>query len=269
MEEEKIKRVVREAYGRIASEGGVCCLPSAACCGPLVPVQGLGRRIGYTGEDLASVPEGANLGLGCGTPLAGVTIKKGDTVVDLGAGGGLDCFLAANRVGPNGRVIGIDMTPEMVSKARENARQGGYNNVEFRLGEIENLPIADSIADWVISNCVINLSVQKDRVFQEAFRVLKPGGTLLVSDLVLLTPLPAALKNSLDAYIGCVAGATAKDTYLEAVAAAGFTDIQIIDETVYSIQEILGGGAVGEPASLEGTVASIRMRARKPGRDSG
>ena len=160
--------------------------------------------IGYSEEEMTAVPEGANLGLGCGNPTAMASLKEGETVLDLGAGAGFDCFLAAGKVGPEGRVIGIDMTPEMLEKARENAQKGNFSNVEFRLGEIENLPVADGIIDIIISNCVINLVPDKDRVFSEAFRVLKPGGRIMVSDIVLTKELPDFIKNNMAAYVGCI-----------------------------------------------------------------
>jgi len=167
--------------------------------------------------------------------VALASLKEGDTVLDLGSGAGFDCFLAANKVGSQGKVIGVDMTPEMLDKARENARKGKYENVEFRLGEIENLPAADNSVDVIISNCVINLAPDKARVFKEAFRVLKPGGRLMVSDIVLLKELPDFIKNSIQAYIGCISGAVMKDEYLEAVKAAGFQEVRIVDETSFPI----------------------------------
>ena len=175
------------------------------------------------------------MGLGCGNPVALASLKKGETVLDLGSGAGFDCFLVADRVGKKGKVIGVDMTPEMLERARENARKGNYENVEFRLGEIENLPVADSSVDAVISNCVINLSPDKKRVFQEAFRALKPGGRLMVSDIVLLKELPEAIKNSIQAYVGCLAGATMKDEYLKTIKAAGFQKVKIVEETSFPI----------------------------------
>ena len=168
-------------------------------------------KIGYTEEELGAVPAGSNLGLGCGNPTALASIKAGETVLDLGSGAGFDCFLASNKVGPEGRVIGVDMTEEMIARARDNASQGGYENIEFRHGEIENLPVEDNTVDVIISNCVINLVPNKENAFKEAFRVLKPGGRLMVSDIVLLKKLPDFVKDSIEAYVGCVAGAATKD----------------------------------------------------------
>jgi ubiquinone/menaquinone biosynthesis C-methylase UbiE len=172
------------------------------------------------------------MGLGCGNPVALASLKEGEVVLDLGSGAGFDCFLAANRVGKTGKVIGVDMTPEMLEKARENARKGSYENVEFRLGEIENLPVADSSVDAIISNCVINLSPDKERVFKEAFRVLKPGGRLMVSDLVLLKELPDFIKKSVVSYVSCIAGAIRKEEYMGAIKGAGFQEVKIIDEAI-------------------------------------
>jgi ubiquinone/menaquinone biosynthesis C-methylase UbiE len=193
----------------------------------------IGKSIGYSDSDVDSVPEGANLGLGCGNPIALASLKKGEVVLDLGSGAGFDCFLASPRVGPDGKVIGVDMTPEMLDKARENSRRGKYKNVEFRLGEIENLPVADSSVDVIISNCVINLSQDKPKVFREAFRALRPGGRLMVSDIVLTGELPEKVLNSIEAYVGCIAGASKKSEYLEAIKIAGFRDVKIVDETVF------------------------------------
>ncbi len=219
MKEEEIKKNVREGYAKIARKTA---RSSKSCCGSSPPSREISKQIGYNEEDLASVPVEANLGLGCGNPIAFASLKKGETVLDLGSGGGLDCFLAAKKVGEEGRVIGVDMTPEMIDKARENARKSRYGNVEFRLGEIENLPVADNTADIVISNCVINLSPDKARVFREAFRALKPGGRLMVSDIVLLKKLPPEIKKSVEAYIGCLSGAIMKDLYLSLIRDAGF-----------------------------------------------
>ncbi len=251
MKKDEIKKVVREGYAKIAKKNSFCCTPANPCCGnDFTPygetdvaqctgpdiVQYISERIGYTEEELNAVPEGANLGLGCGNPVALASLREGEAVLDLGSGAGFDCFLAAGKVGKSGRVIGVDMTPEMLEKARENARKGNYQNVEFRLGEIENLPVADNSVDVVISNCVINLSPDKQRVFQEAFRVLKPTGRLMVSDIVLLKELPDFIKNSVEAYIGCISGAMLKDKYIEAIKAAGFQDVKVIDETSFPIE---------------------------------
>lgn len=235
MKEEEIKKVVREGYAKIARKQSSCCAPVTSCCGT-DRAEGISRRIGYGDEELASVPEGANLGLGCGNPVALASLNEGETVLDLGSGAGFDCFLAANKVGREGKVIGVDMTPEMIQKARENARKGNYENVEFRLGEIENIPAADNSVDAVISNCVINLAPDKRKVFKEAFRVLKPRGRLMVSDIVLLKELPEVIKNSVEAYIGCLSGAIMKDEYLEAIENAGFRDVKIVDEAHYPIE---------------------------------
>ncbi len=236
MEKEEIKKVVREGYAKIAKQESSCCVPANSCCGSTDLAQDISKSIGYTEEELKAVPEGANLGLGCGNPVALASLKEGETVLDLGSGAGFDCFLAADKVGKNGRVIGVDMTPEMVEKARGNARKSNYTNVEFRLGEIENLPVADNSVDIVISNCVINLAPDKRKVFSEAFRVLKPGGRLMISDIVLLKALPDFIKDSIEAYIGCLSGAIMRDEYLEAIKASGFQEVGIVDETSFPIE---------------------------------
>jgi SAM-dependent methyltransferase len=238
MDDETIRRSVREHYAGVArGQAGCCASPAVAasnCCG-IAGIEAVGKAIGYSKEEMGAVPEGANLGLGCGNPLAHAELKGGETVVDLGAGAGFDCFLAARKVGPTGRVIGVDMTPDMVEKARVNAVKGNFSNVEFRLGEIEHLPVADGAADMVISNCVINLSTDKPQVFREALRVLKPGGRLMVSDLVLLKPLPEKIRESAIAYAGCISGAMLKEEYLQAMRDAGFRDVEILTESVYPI----------------------------------
>jgi len=236
MRKEEIKKVVREGYARIAKQDSSCCAPTNSCCASTDLVQDITKKIGYTEEELKAVPEGANLGLGCGNPVALASLREGETVLDLGSGAGFDCFLAGNKVGKNGRVIGVDMTPEMVEKARNNAKEGNYGNVEFRLGEIENLPVADNSVDVVISNCVINLSPDKRRVFKEAFRVLKPNGRIMVSDIVLLKELPDFIKDSIEAYIGCLSGAILKDEYIEAIREAGFQEVKIAEETSFPIE---------------------------------
>lgn len=234
MEKKTIKDVVRQKYASIAKKQGSCCSTDAsACCGTASETAG---NIGYTDEDLKSVPEGANLGLGCGNPVAFASLKKGELVLDLGSGAGIDCFLASDRVGENGKVIGVDMTPEMIEKARGNALKNKYENVEFRLGEIENLPVEDSFVDAVISNCVINLSPDKERVFREIYRVIKPGGRLMVSDIVLSRKLPETVKESVAAYTGCIAGAMLREEYVCLIEAAGFQDIKIIEETTFLVE---------------------------------
>jgi ubiquinone/menaquinone biosynthesis C-methylase UbiE len=239
MEEEKVKRLVREGYARIVKKENSCCAQTDTfCCAPETSEQH-SRKIGYSTSEIESVPEGANLGLGCGNPVALASLKEGESVLDLGSGGGFDCFLAANRVGKSGSVIGVDMTPEMIDKARENARKGTYKNIEFRLGEIENLPVADGTVNVVISNCVINLSPNKKRVFEEAFRVLKPGGRLIVSDIVLLKELPKIVKENVRAYVGCLAGAEMKNKYLQLIKEAGFQKVKIIEETPFTVEYII------------------------------
>ncbi len=238
MERETIRKAVRERYGRIAMDNiNSCCNSASPCCSGSTLTQ-LSKNIGYTEAELKEIPEGANLGLGCGNPVALASLREGETVLDLGAGAGFDCFLAANRVGKSGRVIGVDMTPEMVALARENASKNDFTNVEFRLGEIEHLPVADNSIDVIISNCVINLSLDKAGVFGEAFRVLKPKGRLMISDIVLLKPLPDIIKSSIEAYVGCIAGALIKEEYLTIMETAGFSDIKTIDETPFPIDFI-------------------------------
>jgi arsenite methyltransferase len=238
MKEGEIKKAVRECYADITKGEGSCCRPASSCCGNLNVIEDISKNIGYTDEEMRMVPEGANLGLGCGNPTALASLKEGETVLDLGSGAGFDCFLAANAVGKEGKVIGVDMTPEMIDKARENARKGNYKNVEFRLGEIENLPASDSSVDCVISNCVINLAPDKRRVFKETLRVLKSEGRLMVSDIVVTQELPDFIKSSLAAYVGCIAGALMKDEYLQTIRDAGFHEVRVVDEQAFSIESI-------------------------------
>ncbi len=252
MKDDEIKKTVRERYAQIAAKESSCCAPSNSCCGTTDQATDISKKIGYRDEELDSVPEGANLGLGCGNPTALASLKEGEIVLDLGSGAGFDCFLAANKVGQKGKVIGIDMTSEMIERARENARKSGYENVEFRLGEIENLPVADNSVDAIISNCVINLSPDKGRVFKEAYRALKPGGRVMVSDIVLLKELPESVKNSVEAYVGCVAGASRKEDYLATVAAAGFQEVEVVSEKSFGMGQ------------LDVSIASINVRAVKP-----
>ncbi len=238
MEEKKIKKAVQDRYATIATQNSSCCGSTNVCCGGTPSPKDISRNIGYTEEQMQSVPEGANLGLGCGNPTALASLKKGETVLDLGSGAGFDCFLAANKVGKTGKVIGVDMTPAMIKKATENAKKNGYTNVEFRQGEIEHLPVTENSVNVIISNCVINLSPDKKQVFQEAFRVLKPGGRMIVSDIVLLKELPSVIRNSVEAYVGCIAGASLKSEYLKFIKEAGFKEITITDETPFPLDMI-------------------------------
>jgi len=276
MKDDKIKKIVREGYAKVAKKETSCC-PDASdpCSCSKLTSEEISRRIGYSEEDINSVPEGANLGLGCGNPVALASLKKGETVLDLGSGAGFDCFLAANRVGENGQVIGVDMTPEMLDKARENARKGKYENVEFRLGEIENLPVADGTVDVVISNCVINLSPNKKRVFEEAFRVLKPNGRLMVSDIVLLKKLPEIIIKNVQAYIECVSGAVMKDNYLQMIRNAGFREVKIIEENHFPVENMISdpaaqlitktsGMSAQKTREIANSVASVKVSGIKP-----
>ncbi len=276
MPEQNIKKSVMEHYASIAEKQGSCCGPSSAagCCSPDIVPDAMSRLVGYGDGELAEVPDGANLGLGCGNPVALASLKPGEVVVDLGSGAGFDCFLSANRVGPEGRVIGVDMTHAMLDKARKNAEKGGFGNVEFRLGEIENLPVADNAADIVISNCVINLSPDKPRVFAEAYRVLKPGGRLMVSDLVLTGPLPDSVRRSVEAYAGCISGAMLREDYLAAIRAAGFENVEVVAEGRYPIgssnpdaseQAVLAGEGISKADMEEAaeSVLSLKVRAFK------
>ncbi len=262
LEEEKIRRIVREEYGKTATRqrASSCCGPSAdkdqtiqsscssdSCGGAIrIPADKIDEflkkystQLGYTEQDLKNIPDGANLALGCGNPTAYASIQEGEIVLDLGSGGGLDCFIAANKVGKTGKIIGVDMTPTMIDRARENARKGNYDNVEFRLGEIEHLPVADNSVDLIISNCVINLAPNKENVFRETFRVLKPGGRLMVSDIVLLKEIPDVVRKNVQAYVSCIGGAIMKDKYIEAIEKAGFKDVEIVDQSNFNTTEFL------------------------------
>lgn len=276
MKDSELKVLVKKSYGDIAKKGGSCCPSKGSCCGA-APAEDVSKSIGYTEDDLKAVPSGANLGLGCGNPIALASIKEGETVLDLGSGTGFDSFLAAAKVGKSGRVIGVDMTPEMIETARENAAKGNYSNVEFRLGELENLPVADGSIDVVISNCVINLVPDKKKAFEEAFRVLKPGGRLMVSDIVLLRSLPDFVMKSVAAYVGCISGAAMKESYLQAIKSAGFNEVTVIDESLFPLDcmaDDLTGQSIAqnlkeraeEIKKVEGSVVSIKVRGIKPGR---
>ncbi|TPW16628.1 MAG: methyltransferase type 11 [bacterium] len=255
-----IREVVREKYGAIA-EGRPA---GAGCCGGSCGSDVL-AEIGYSVEQASAIPEGANLGLGCGNPLAFAAVRPGETVLDLGSGAGIDCFLAAREVGPTGHVIGVDMTHAMLEKARANARSVGASNIEFRLGEIEHLPIADASIDLVISNCVINLSPDKPQVFREIGRVLKPGGRLLVSDLVLTRPLTQEMQKSIDLYIGCVAGASMKEEYLGMMREAGLESVDVVNESRYDVGIESLPKESPERAAFD-SVVSVKVRGVKPAR---
>ena len=280
MSNEGIRKTVRERYGQRAQAGTSCCGTSRSCCGSQSSQDSVSKAIGYSEEQLKAIPEGADLGLGCGNPTALASLEEGETVLDLGSGAGIDCFLAAQAVGPSGRVIGVDMTAEMIDRARENARANEVENVEFRLGEIEHLPVADGSADVVISNCVVNLSPDKPQVFRDAFRTLKSGGRMFLSDIVLLKELPDEIRESIEAYVGCVAGASMKDDYLEAIEAAGFQGVEVLKEVSAdsafsgaSEAKILVDGEEVDPESLgldrekvhqlAGTISSITVKAVK------
>ena len=237
---EEVRQAVRDRYARAATESTGCCEP--ACCGGSKGADAAAQAIGYSTEELKVLPIDANLGLGCGNPTAIASLQPGQTVLDLGSGAGIDCFLAAKQVGPTGRVIGVDMTPQMIDKARANATAGGYTNVEFRLGEIEALPVADGTVDVIISNCVLNLSPEKDRVLGEAFRVLKPGGRVVVSDMVSDHAIPDVLQESLDSVAGCLP--TPRERYLDDFRRAGFADVRITSETPYPSSYILSDPGV-------------------------
>ncbi|MEM3726426.1 MAG: arsenite methyltransferase [Candidatus Bathyarchaeia archaeon] len=256
MKEEKVRKIVRKGYARIAKEQKNCCSTNTECCKTCADFDTAKGII--LEEVLKSIPEGTT-SLGCGSPIASASLKEGETVLDLGSGFGFDCFLAAKKVGDAGKVIGVDMTPEMVYRARENAIKSGYKNVEFRLGEIENLPVADSSVDVVISNCVINLSPNKKRVFEEAFRVLKTGGRLVISDIVLLDELPQAIRNDENAYVSCVSGAIRKEEYVSLIEQAGFREIKVLEETVFPLKSILDN-----PAAEKLRAASITICGFKP-----
>ncbi|MBE9507564.1 MAG: arsenite methyltransferase [Chloroflexi bacterium] len=256
-EREEIRQAVRDKYGSVAQATDTGCGCSiSSCCNP----GDVSVALGYSLEQLTAAPEGANMGLGCGNPHAIASLKEGETVLDLGSGGGFDCFLAAQAVGETGRVIGVDVTPEMVSKARQNVASVGFKNIEFRLGEIENLPVADASVDVIISNCVINLSPEKPRVFREALRVLKPGGRLAISDVVATAQLPDEMKKDLALYAGCVAGAASIDELVDMLRKAGFTHIRIQpkDESREFIRDWAPGMRV------EDFVVSATIEAVKP-----
>jgi len=247
MKEKQIKSFVKSRYGKIAKSGASCCPTDASLLEQA-------KLIGYSEEDIKNIPEESNMGLGCGNPIALAGLKEGEKVLDLGSGGGMDAFLASKKVGPKGRVIGVDMTGTMIEKAKQTAEKYGYKNVEFKLGEIENLPVEDNSIDVIISNCVINLSPNKKKVFQEAHRVLKPKGRMLVSDLVTEGKLPLKIRKNFDAWAACIAGAMDKKAYLRTIEEAGFKKVEIVSESSYVID-------VSE--KLKGKITSIKVKAHK------
>ena len=260
---DSVRATVRERYGRIPATGSGCCGPAPAasgCCGSAAPSDATAHHLGYSDADTAAVPAGSNLGLGCGNPLGIQSLRAGETVLDLGSGAGFDAFLAARAVGPTGRVIGVDMTPEMLQAARANAARSGRTNVEFRLGEIESLPVADASIDVILSNCVINLSPEKERVFREAFRVLRPGGRLAISDVVALQPLSAEVRADLELHTGCIAGAATVPELQAMMADAGFEDVRVVPKQ--ELQAIVDGWF--PERGLAGKVASANITAQKP-----
>jgi SAM-dependent methyltransferase len=262
MDQAQIKEMVRARYGEIAAASSAnCCAPATSpCCGPADSSADKAKRMGYSEAELAAVPEGANLGLGCGNPQAIAAMQPGEVVIDLGSGAGFDCFLAARQVGDAGRVIGVDMTHEMLKKARDNAARIGAANVEFRLGELEHLPIADNTADVLISNCVINLVPDKEQVFREAFRVLKPGGRLAVSDIISTAPLPAELQADPSLLCGCVAGAVPAGHIEHWLIGAGFVDVLASPKP--ESRELIRTWAPGR--NIEKHIVSAVIEARKP-----
>ncbi|MFA5864282.1 MAG: arsenite methyltransferase [Phycisphaerae bacterium] len=274
MKNEQIKKIVRDGYAKVAQQSSCCCGPKKTCCGNGTLAEDISKKIGYNEDEMKAVPEGANLGLGCGNPTALASLKAGETVLDLGSGAGFDAFLAAQKVGPTGKVIGVDMTPEMIDKAHQNARKGGVSNVEFRLGEIESLPVQDNSIDAIISNCVINLVPDKAQAFREAWRVLKNGGRLMVSDIVLVKPLPLSIRNSVEAYIGCLSGAMMKQAYLNTISEAGFKEVNVVEEAAFPLdvmcndptaQAVLNQPNVSQEEidAAASAVLSIKVSARK------
>lgn len=260
---EDVKKEVRDAYGRVVESNNQnkSCGNGRSCCGVSAkPDPSYSQELGYTQEELESAPEGSNMGLGCGNPQAIASLKQGEIVLDLGAGGGFDAFLASRKVGPNGKVYGVDMTPEMLSTARANAAREGYKNVEFLLGEIEHLPLPNNTVDVIISNCVINLSTNKEQVFKESFRVLKDGGRLAISDMVAYRPLPPEMVNNKELYCNCISGAIPIDDLKNILSKEGFTDIVV--ETQENSRMFIKDWVPGSDA--ENYVISAKIKAVKP-----
>ena len=269
MDDKVIQQKVKETYGNIARTSGSCCGASSSCS--CSSDSSLSLKIGYSENELEKIPKSADLGLGCGNPGAFASLTEGEVVLDLGSGAGIDCFLAAEKVGKTGRVIGVDMTPEMIEKARTNAKKSGYSNIEFKLGGIESLPIENNTIDVVISNCVINLVPDKQQVFEEIYRVLKPGGRFVVSDIVLTRELPDNVRQSVEHYVACVAGAELKDRYIAYIEGAGFIDIALNDGFPYT--NVFHDGeksrsscccSTDDHIDLDDIVISINVSGRKP-----
>jgi SAM-dependent methyltransferase len=285
---ETIRAVVREGYAQVArsdprraTAAGGCCGPTGGCGAPAPSPDEYAARLGYAPEEVALLPEGANMGLSCGNPTAIAALRPGEVVLDLGSGGGLDCFLAGPKVGAAGRVIGVDMTPEMLTRARANVAgyraRTGLDNVEFRLGEIEHLPVADESVDVVLSNCVINLSPDKPQVWREVGRVLRPEGRVAVSDVALRRPLPEAIRSMVEALVGCVAGAVLIDDYRAMVEAAGLEEVELVEDPGF-VEAVSGGddpmyasivAALPPGTTLADHVTSVKVSARKPADEGG
>lgn len=277
MDNNQIQKNVKTGYADIVKRNTKkSFLPNIfQCCDPKEIAIDIGKKIGYSEEELKNVPENANLGIGCGNPTALASIKKGETILDLGSGAGFDCFLASKETGETGKVIGIDITPEMVAQAKKNAERGNYKNVEFKVGKIENLPVESKSVDLIISNCVINLSNQKELIFKEAFRVAKPNGRIMISDIILLNDLPNYVRNSVEGHIACLAGAVRKEDYINAITKAGFTDINIDKQAPFPIELMLNdpiaekiisdnGLTENEISAIANSIASVSISAKKP-----
>jgi ubiquinone/menaquinone biosynthesis C-methylase UbiE len=252
IKDKEIKEHVKKTYGEIAQTAESCGSSCGCGCGPSSTDTAL--QIGYSKNELGSIPKGSNMGLGCGNPTALASLKKGETVLDLGSGGGIDAFIASKKVGAKGKVIGVDMTEEMIQKAKTTAKKNGYDNVEFKLGEIESLPLEDNSVDVVISNCVVNLAPDKEKVYNEVYRVLKPGGRIMISDIVTEEELPEEVRQDFESWAGCVAGALVKSKYLDTIRKAGFTNTKIVSQTTLSS---------GVPQELDGKITSIQVEAYK------
>lgn len=276
MNNEQVQLNVKNGYAEIVKRNTKkSFLPNFfQCCNPKEIASDIGKKIGYSEEELKNVPEDANLGIGCGNPTALASIKKGETILDLGSGAGFDCFLASRETGETGKVIGVDITPEMVAQAKKNAEKGNYKNIEFKVGEIENLPVESNSVDLIISNCVINLSNQKEQVFKEAFRVAKPNGRIMISDIILLNDLPDYVKKSVEGHIACLAGAVRKDDYINAISKAGFTEISIYKQAPFPIELMLNDPIAEkivrennltekEISAIANSIASISISAKK------